>query len=1761
MVVKRSPFSAGSDIIVNPKKGQSGGGKKTVAGTVSRGLLQDVAALSSPQAGDVTGAKRSSVGEERAQLETAARTLAGRLAGTGKYDQYMKDVQNLAAGKGKPSKGVWGWIKKSIIEPTLDPFEYAFTGGTTPEEAAANKGPTLGSVISKPQQFVESGLAYAAESIVNAPANLLTAIGVENDLEVIEPTSLGEVWRRANDPEWGVFKDPKYQTGIKWLDSGLQLFTDIATDPLTYTGVGSANYVGRAGREALALRFATPEMIAKYGDELAQAGVDFDKIVRYGEWALPKSVREAEGINSGLRFAGRTIKGTQGIGADIGVGLGKVRAGVGDVVYKVSPDLLGKIAPKSQQAGQMLGIGRSAAARGFDVSDEQVVKTLVGSTAQRHAKGATLTSYRTWADSIRDTIKTVKKMGWDDFYDLVEDPIRRNAANLTDEQRGLLDNYIKWQASVRDDVNKIYNKFGQQFGVDVQEVGFIEDYLHHKVSADGRNWLFGKAGQRAKGSLWKPEEMTLDDLAGNIGATRYRKVRAGGTFMGEPVQTGTIKELNEIAFKTTGVKNFFDTDIASIADSYAYSMAKTRGREAFARRLTDFGLDYIKPLIDKTVPNTQLKNGLNKTYGKMNAAVGSLRTKVLGQRMQHTDYAKRAIKLAQEIVDGSRKAANSARAEAVRVNKLLDDVNAELVQLYKQAGTIEASQRGAFEETYRALYNFRNRLQTAIANGREAEFVVVEELKKVYMQVYPNASKAPDNLEVLLSRIQNRKGIPTTYEGRHVRDRLGVIRKQLDEIPTGRELDETRQALIDEEIELTNQIDGFEKIGQARVEADYAPDGFIYGLEEDLVPFEPTPDSVPYKVMHAWREPNTVRMQDSVAVFAPPQESLLDLRNPEDFRSIFNGNTVYDVVAKAMDDALGEGADSQTFLRVVERFIQTGEIDEVFEQVVSPAQAALIRKMDMLGMIPAEKGFIPDDEIVAHFDELKDLLTGVASEVQIQDADVVGNQMFDDMLGGTLFFNDRNGVVVPAKVLNGDAPEDVYSLVLDTTFQKKLPRTGGAASYIDEAQYIRDNEMIARIMDGEYETASLAATTRRDEVVNDMMDADLNALTRDELEKEATSLRRKQGATKGAGTKRVQRAEELSDQWAKTQKVTVYVDEVDSAGNTVRKRRTMTRDDAQKLLASKDAEIAKLEKNLEREINKAVAGLRDAQGRTIKSNLQLQAKYQERLPMLFNQAGVLGGWNETVEGFYQAEIDNLNELLRERPPKNASGVQTRAWQQKVQRSIESLNVLPPVEAKAYGRLVKMIYADETKLAWSAFELEKMKNLGNAARMKQYMPNIIRDTEAGWSELSSLGMQIPDEVMEVWKPQLSKLLKSVEQGKFLKAYDWYLRFFKTWATASVGFSVRNAMSATFMNYVAGVDTTSMIDGVKFANALRKHGDQWAEKMGLSSADKALYEQAWKITEASGRGFGDELAEPVINSKVDKLINNRVTRAFGRANDFTERAVRMPMALDSLKRGMSYDEAFNRIARYHFDYSDLSVLDEKMKRFVPFWVWTSRNIPLQITSQLTRPGAYLTYQKIHEQLPPDADLMMPNFISQRKPLGLGGGNVLVPDLPFGKLGEDVSRITTPEGLLAQALPIPKVFIEGMMDRQAASGIPFTVDSEEARGMDKAIAWLGDALGADFLGERIDGKLVVNPKVQYQMTNIVPLLGKLQRLSGGAIGGKSSYKNRVRDTWLNEFGIPVRNVKSYERSEAIKRQYDIADFAKELEKQGIISKESRK
>ena len=48
--------------------------------------------------------------------------------------------------------------------------------------------------------------------------------------------------------------------------------------------------------------------------------------------------------------------------------------------------------------------------------------------------------------------------------------------------------------------------------------------------------------------------------------------------------------------------------------------------------------------------------------------------------------------------------------------------------------------------------------------------------------------------------------------------------------------------------------------------------------------------------------------------------------------------------------------------------------------------------------------------------------------------------------------------------------------------------------------------------------------------------------------------------------------------------------------------------------------------------------------------------------------------------------------------------------------------------------------------------------------------------------------------------------------------------------------------------------------------------------------------------------------------------------------------------------------------HFDYTDVGSLDRKIKKFVPFWIWTKNNIPLQLRVLMERPGLISRYKHL-------------------------------------------------------------------------------------------------------------------------------------------------------------------------------------------------------
>jgi hypothetical protein len=74
----------------------------------------------------------------------------------------------------------------------------------------------------------------------------------------------------------------------------------------------------------------------------------------------------------------------------------------------------------------------------------------------------------------------------------------------------------------------------------------------------------------------------------------------------------------------------------------------------------------------------------------------------------------------------------------------------------------------------------------------------------------------------------------------------------------------------------------------------------------------------------------------------------------------------------------------------------------------------------------------------------------------------------------------------------------------------------------------------------------------------------------------------------------------------------------------------------------------------------------------------------------------------------------------------------------------------------------------------------------------------------------------------------------------------------------------------------------------------------------------------------------------------------------AQEKYEQWTRLAHFMDRLKKGDTLDQAAESVRRYLFDYSDLSEADKQVKRFVPFWTFMRKNVPLQAEMLFTEPG---------------------------------------------------------------------------------------------------------------------------------------------------------------------------------------------------------------
>lgn len=1597
--------------------------------------------------------------------------------------------------------------------------------------------------------------------------------------------SFSEFRKQANDKDWKAIN-----TGNKAIDNALDFGVDVVYDPTTYLGVGALNYVGKAGRTELLVKFGTEAMQTKY----PQLVDKLDDIARYGVAAIPKEVRAAEGLEYGVKFGGQVIPKTEVLGqmftGRYGV-FSNARALTGDLIGSSEKlaAVRGALTPSSRAGLVALEIGRRKG-----LTNEQIIPEIAGYTARKFAKGFKSESY---------------KKGVTSFYNDVLSPLQAEikAGNITSDEAKRIANYVedyslvpppslqpyvdgmrKWQNDLRDEVNSIYLKFGLDYGSKVKEIGFIDEYVHHKITDEALKFIYGPKGQRS--GWFRDGELTSVELGSSVGAAMYRRVKRPKVingvleeveFMGEKVLKGTIEEINAIFQKVTGdsTAKFFEDDLQAIAESYAYSMAATRGREAYVRRLMDFGGDIASVINYKTVPNAKLLASLQKSHQGLLQTRAKLLRKVVKGRATAMSTVKDILDTAEGLLGKKLKDLGLTSKELDDATVLLTNMEAELADAFAAAAKQKDVDRGAFFEAHKVLLEEIQTLRAALANDDANRVLAADAVKTVWMRTFPTRKRPPATVEEMIADIKRVNGIADPKEVRELTKRQAALQKQLAETPPTdpNELND----LLDMEQELTDHINGFTVLEDVRIKADYAEDGMLYGVMDDIIdrPFDPNRDPFPKvlssRPMHAGDASMStdelsalrqgfVESPDSVAVHALPVDEVVDLRKPEGFYAFWdNEGASGDMIGFALEQA---GVDTKGVFRGVwADWVQTGEIDPLFEQIFPELHDLMVFASSMPNNV-FELGVVEDQFLVESFETLKDLFTRAAAANNLENSDVVGVQMMNDFIRAMASPDANLGkpLLLPSGVLFGaDNPvaDGAFSVVFAddyryaSRFGKKnidddLMRGAGAPVHL-----VSENQFVRSILDKDYVTASLETSETYaavGEVAQGMME---QRVARQQISDEIRSVSRKRGGMQTQARRRVAAAEKAWDDYSQTGLLEV------SVGGKTQK---MTRAQVEKLIVNREEKFAAKLAAFDERI-----AAKDADFALRMKPLKDRVAYQRgRLMTLMNQVKVLQAWDDTTGAVLRDDILRLRTAIATDPPNGPAGTISRAWSDRVNKTLQSIPQIKDKKlAKAWERVVTQLHADEVQLAmFDAFNVRTSEININDVQMGRVASIMVKDIKAGWREIEALGVQVPEEVYNVLMPNLEKLKNRAEMGPFKKAWLEVSAAFKIYATMTPGFVVRNALSATFMNYVAGVESKNIIAGIRAVRAYNEFGPaRWLDELGIKDpAVRESYSQAMRAVDATSRGIQSEFMAPTVKGSAwERVLQNRATEAFAKANDFTERAVRFPMALDSILKNQSYDEAIYRVSRYHFDYTDLSKVDSWTKTYmVPFWVFTTRNIPLQITEQLLHPRMYSAYDELRESNPVAADVVMPAWLAQQGPIGLGGNWVLAPDLPHVRLQEQVQSLTDIKSLLGQAYPLFKLPIELAGDRQLAMDIPFTDKYQEAHGLDRVIAGLANIAGIEGIARKnAEGKLEINPRVQYAVGNVIPPIAQIQRLAGGVAGGKSTYADRTLTSWANWAGIPMKEAKdSAARNEYISRQFKLQSELKRLARLGLIPTEDK-
>lgn len=1662
----------------------------------------------------------SKVVPELAELTSAKQSAQYRIgsspavASSGKYASLFSNIENIAAGKKQPSRGLWGAIGGGLMKG-LEGVGYVLGA---PARATASVAKEITDVI--------EGRGFSPKDLVS---------------QVADKNFYGS----------SLIK----KTGVSWLDSATGFTVDVLSDPTTYVTFGASAWMGKAGRLALAAKAAEAANIAKAPtlagklDEIARLGVHANLTdVERAVLNAPKGVSWTFGKGAGQVIgkegtAARKI--SEGVSTAVGKPISKARARIGDLPFLEPVQKV--ITAKSIRDADLLPLGRA----GSKMTTSEIVERLAGYSASQRGKAVSRAFIAKIGSANQELAKEINAFENSTGLRVAHFIEDANIVPPTPEAQAIVAKVQKFLADTRQAGNDITAEFAGRRGVRAYDIAHRDNYVPHTLSQDARAWLASKRwrGTKYASSIQQTLEISPDEFIKGPAVLRARKLEAGAEWLGEPLQTGTIKEINDISERKLGFK-WFEDDGATYLNSYIDSVGNQVKRVNFTDRLFDYGADVVRAIDYKLIPDKEVVNAWHSSVRRWEGMLrGAMREQGQGAS-QAASIMRKANNVARQVVEDN-------NTKLIFSQQQIADLQVQLAQaqyFLDVASERAAARGGALQQQFEStVAPFRARLEAmskALSDNDQMEMAAIMYLEEAHARMFPRMKNRPSDPRVMAEQILAKSEARTASRLKALETRKARLERSLG--PRGKKM--RAQAVAGSEYEaslaeldaIKSEISFLNEL--LKTSSEEFPDGvFFVGRQDlDLAAPDPRPGVAPRNAgVEVSREiPEDYTPEWYAIGFAPEMgpdggRILWPLDNQEDYQDFWDG------LARGISDGVAKLGDERT----------SELLDNAWEAIKRSGRRAVD---------PALEGAEP--ELIEVLLNIKRLMDKSVNNV---DSSLINGE-FELM---SMALEDWLVRQVTQNMAPGDVFEDGMDMIYDAIGQIGNPHHGisnvigvnvsGLNFGAQSTDYIMNGGWISRTFNeiperaaiafesGTYEplSAMMAAQEARDitetlvTTNKQVFDEATNAIK--ETKKQIASTGRQAGGVKSAAKRLEGRVTEAGETVRRAQEA---IEIPDGKGGV----RSVTRDELAKEMGIDARKVARAEKKLAREIEN------DPLTKEAKNAQNIYNRVEASLNNAKALRGEAENWEATYGASYREDLAELDRLLAERPPKGASAEVNREWFDQVERvysQIRNPQIFTEPQRNALERIFAQKRGQETQIAILEQYVDFGKVMLDQAQSGKLGGRMVQDIKEGWGAIESLGVQMPDDLRNLMFGRIENLSDPKEFNKYLDMYFRYQRFFKVTAMLTPGFIVRNAMTAAFNNYVAGVTTRETAEAIKFSQNALKHGPAKAIEMA-PAAERKLYEEAYNVVMATGAGqTADDFFYPIASDKGQRWLNSKPVRAWRNRNEQVEMAGRMALALSSLRKNLGFDGAVSQVARYHFDYTDLSKLDEVAKRFVPFWTFATKNIPLQIINQIARPGLYRAYDSLERNFEVDKDLVLPPWMQANRPISGPGGRIFMPDMPFIDMENQLRMFGDPMRFASQLNPLLKLPVELAGGRQLGLDIPFSEKPYEVRGPLDYPAALGGALFGQ-TQQTAQGDLVTSSQAGYALPSLLPSLAQLQRLIPQA-GGKETYVERQPYSILSAAtGIPLRGVTETEQqNELIRRQFALRDFLSNLTRMGYL------